>query len=199
MALEQWEIDLRKQLGNKINAKNTETWESQLKNEIKELVPSKKSNTSLMLMILIFLGVVTLCAYDIKTEGSVQNWIQSWFQSPDAPPVVDNPFATEPTTKDVRVKSNYETEIAALRTEIKRVEDGNKTAMDKMATKVQWNADRITLMAVMMNENFLIVRNNADKSHLIFFNRDWTLDQMPHYLQLADEDKEYLNKFVKPQ
>jgi len=56
----------------------------------------------------------------------------------------------------------------------------------------------LSLMGLLLNENFMIVRNNYNKGHLIFFNRDWTLDQMPHYLELTDDDKEYLKKFVKP-
>jgi hypothetical protein len=92
---------------------------------------------------------------------------------------------------------DHDTEIASLRSYIQKIDSENKINLEKLTSKLKWNSDRITLMGIMFNENFLIVRNNHFKGHLIFFNRDWTLDQVPHYVQLSDDDKEYLRKFIK--
>jgi len=190
MALEQWEVDLRRQLEGKIN--NTkpkdQTWEDKLVEDIQTTLPRraekpKDNNTILMIVLLIILGGVMLFAYDSKSGGKVQS-------SEEAGSVQPTPSVSGP--------NNYDAEIASLHTDIQRVDADNKAKLDKLTTKVQWNNDRLTLMGMLLNENFMIVRNNYNKGHLVFFNRDWTLDQMPHYLELSDDDKEYLKKFVKP-
>lgn len=205
MALEKWEIDLRKQLEERINStkpKHGQTWEDKLVEEIEDLpqvqtnraakvVNNKQnSNTVLMLVLLIVLGIATLFAYDSKSGGKIQSWIQSRFSSAPADPSV--PIVTGPTGR------NYDAEIAALRSDIQRLDADQKANNEKLTKKVEWNSHRIVLMGMLMNENFMIVRNNQNKGHLIFFNRDWTIDQMPHYLELSDEDRAYLQKFVKP-
>ena len=208
MALEQWEIDLRKQLEGRINnnkPKNGQTWEDKLVEDIEDLpqvreravqkANDKNNNTLIMLVLLIVLGIATLFAYDSKSGGKIQAWIQARFTSSSAPQNPTGPVIGP--TNPVGPKS-YDAEIAALRADIQRVEADNKANMDKLAAKVKWNGERITLVGMLLNENFMIVRNNYDKGHLIFFNRDWTLDQMPHHLELSDEDRDYLKKFVKP-
>ena len=51
---------------------------------------------------------------------------------------------------------------------------------------------------LLLNENFSMIMKGADASDFIFFNRDWTLDRMPKYIELTEDDKEYLKKFVRP-
>lgn len=183
MALEQWEIDLRRQLEGKINnTKPTQTWED--KSEIQPRRSEKpKDNTLLMLSLLVVLGCALLFAYDSKSGGKIQSL-----------------FSTDSNVlqPSVNVSRNYDAEIASLRSDIQRLDADNSAKSDKLNSKIQWNSDRLTLMGMLLNENFMIVRNNNNKDHLIFFNRDWTLDQMPRYLQLSNDDKEYLKKFVKP-
>lgn len=199
MALEQWEINLRKQLEGKVNqtppGKEPEkgpNWEDKLVQQIQDnpSQPVKKANnTIIMLVLLIVLGLATLFAYDSKNGGKIQNWISSQFSSKEEVGTV------QPQSNG---KRDYDAEIAALRSDIRRVEADNKASVEKLATKVKWNSDRINLMAIMLNENFLILRNGNNKGHMIFFNRDWTLDNMPQYIELSDDDKVYLKKFVKP-
>lgn len=206
--LEQWEIDLRKQLEGRINSnkpKNGQTWEDKLVDEIQDLpqvreraqqkADDKKNNTLLMMVLLIVLGIATLFAYDSKSGGKIQAWIQARFtSSPSAP--IEQP--TGPVIGPTNPSKSYDADIAALRADIQKMDAENKANLDKLSKKVDWNGQRITLMGMVLNENFVIVRNNYNKGHLIFFNRDWTLDQMPHYLELTDEDREYLKKYVKP-
>jgi len=197
MALEQWEIDLRRQLEGKVNnTKPTQTWEEKLVEEIQPLPrntekPKDTNNTIVMLVLLIILGCATLFAYDAKSGGRIQSWFASLGTKSSDEPIVQQPSVSGGP-------NNYDAEIASLRSDIQRIDADNKAKLDKLTTKVQWNSDRLTLMGLLLNENFMIVRNNYNKGHLIFFNRDWTLDQMPHYLELSDDDKEYLKKFVKP-
>jgi hypothetical protein len=196
MALEQWEIDLRRQLEGKVNnTKPKDTWEQKLVEEIQTLPrniekPKDTNNTIVMLVLLIILGVATLFAYDAKSGDKVQSWFASLGTKSSDEPIFQQPSVSGP--------KNYDAEIASLRSDIQKVDADNKVKLDNLTTKVQWNNDRLSLMGLLLNENFMIVRNNYNKGHLIFFNRDWTLDQMPHYLELTDDDKEYLKKFVKP-
>ena len=203
MALEQWEIDLRKQLEERINQPkpaSDNTWEDKLVQDIQG-VPPKKANdkpknnggsTVVMLVLLVVLGIATLFAYDMKNGGAIQNWIMSKFSHNDNTEEIVRPPHNSGGRRD------YDAEIAALRSDLQRIDADTKAKVDKLATKVEWNNQRLTLIGVMLNENFMIMRNNADKGHLIFFNRDWTLDQMPHYLELSDGDRAYLQKYVKP-
>ena len=206
--LEQWEVDLRKQLEERINnnkPKNGQTWEDKLVEEIEDLpqvreraqrrANDKKNNTLIMMVLLIVLGVDMLFAYDSKSGGKIQAWIMARFASssaPEQPGPSIGPGPSTPKTKD------YDAEIAALRGDIQKMDAENKANLDKLSKKVDWNSQRIVLMGMVLNENFMIVRNNYNRGHLIFFNRDWTIDQMPHYLELSDDDREYLKKYVKP-
>ena len=42
-----------------------------------------------------------------------------------------------------------------------------------------------------------MIMNGKDASDFIFFNRDWTLDRMPKYIEMTEDDKEYLKKFIR--
>lgn len=178
MALEQWEKDLRRQLSG-VRTRKLESWENDLLQEIEDVQPRKtKNNTTTFVFCLIMLGIMTLFAYNHKT-----NAISQWWQSTN-----QNIGAVPPLTQSDK-------EIAAIKATVQS--EAEKVA--KLQDKVKFNSQRIALTGMVMNENSIIIRNNYDKNHLIFFNRDWTLDQMPHYLKLSEEDKEYLKKYVKPQ
>jgi hypothetical protein len=52
-------------------------------------------------------------------------------------------------------------------------------------------------MGLLLNENFTMIMNGKDASDFVFFNRDWTLDRMPKYIEMTEDDKEYLKKFIR--
>jgi hypothetical protein len=178
MALEQWEVDLRKQL----EGKNIEK-------------PSGYGDTLLMMTLFVVLGAALLLAYDFKTNGYIQKMFRALVfaeklenTKKEVIPIIEEvaPFIEK------KIPSN---EINKLKEEIKK----NKEFLDKVSSKTQANTDRLSLMGIMMNENFVITRNNYPKEDMIFFNRDWTLNNMPKHISLSEEDKSYLNKYVKPQ
>lgn len=193
MALEQWEKDLRRQLSG-VKAARREQWEDDLVQEIEDVAPrrrnSSKSNTTTFVGCLIMLGILTAFAYDQKS-GAITHWWQTTHQNIAVVP----PLPSKP-------QKSYDADIADLRGAVQKTQAdlaAQQASLTKLESKTKYNAERITLTGMILNENFMIVRNAYDKNHLIFFNRDWTLDQMPHYLQLSDADKEYLKKYVKPQ
>ena len=192
---EQWEIDLRKQLEGKFTPTNNNTeitWEDKLKKEID--VTPKKSNTLLFIILLIFLGLAIIFAYDQKTGGRVETWINSQFDIQNAPVCENMPQEEiEKPRREIKDIKDNDTELLSIKNSIAKLEEANK-ANEELMKKT---SDRVTLMGVLLNENFMIVRNNYDRSHLIFFNRDWTLDRMPSYIKFSEEDREFLKKYTR--
>jgi hypothetical protein len=172
--VEQWEIDLRQQLEGKINYKE-EKEKMETKVNIENLSKKEYMNTFVMLFLLILLAFATVFIYNSKKIKE------------------DNVGIKYPT------KTNYDIQIASLRSDIEKVASDVVSSSNKLNGKIQANNDRLSVMGMLVTENFLIVRNNHDKNDLVFFNRDWTLDKMPKYLRLSDDDKEYLKKFTPNQ
>lgn len=206
--LEQWEIDLRNQLLE--GSQSEREWEERLRNELQD-VPSrkkrkketptikketvvvveknkKKSDGVLGYYLIIFvLLVMSLFIYNQKSGGAITKWFGNRIQiSPEIP-------ASSKPAKPA-IPSDKSADVTQLQTDVAKI----KQDMEVLTSKVKWNSDRITLMGMVLNENFVITGNNYDRSHLIFFNADWTIDKMPKYLELQEKDKEYLKKFVKP-
>lgn len=202
--LEQWEIDLRNQLLE--GSQSEREWEERLRNELQD-VPSrkkrkketptikkenvvvveknkKKSDGVLGYYLIIFvLLAMSLFIYNQKSGGAITKWFGNRIQiSPELP------------ASSKSVPPNKSTDVTQLQVDVAKI----KQDMEVLTSKVKWNSDRITLMGMVLNENFVITGNNYDRSHLIFFNADWTIDKMPKYLELQEKDKEYLKKFVKP-
>ena len=157
--MEQWEIELRKQLGQN--------------NVQKEHVEENKN--ALSLIVLIILGVLTLIAYEKKSSINVKSWVQNQFDT----------ISTKVDDKDLDGMKQQNEEI-------------KKTIVD-LEKKTRWNNDRIFILGLMSNENNLILQNDYDKNHLLFLDKDWKIDQVPHYIQISDEDRDYLKKYMKNQ
>jgi len=175
--MEQWEIDLRKQLEGV--QPRREEWEDKLEREIKDVKPEKKSSVLSYSIMIAFLIAAFLFVYDIKT-GGISNWIKK-----------NKTIVAEPTVPLPPSKSDN----GVLRTELEKMKDDNKRQFDDLNRRVKWNNDRISLLATVQQENFLTIRNGGN--NFIYFNADWTIDRMPQYLELTPEDKEFLNKYLK--
>lgn len=154
MALEQWEIDLRNQLGNKADQPQSKSDEPQSENVF-------------LLMTFVVLSIICLAAYLIKTdyfEGSFED-------------------KAEKIEEKIEEKPKFTSEVS-------------KSDLEKLAAKVKRQDEQISVMGIMMNENFVILRDNEKKSDLIFLNRDWKLKKSPSHIQLDDLDKEFLKNNV---
>lgn len=209
--LEQWEIDLRNHLLE--GSQSEREWEERLRNELRDVPPrrklprkenkptrdnmkqspfaskpKKKQDGYFGYYLVIFILLVAgLFVYNQKTGGAITRWFENRIQIAPDRSVPQNP--TLPT-----MPPDKSSEVAQLQVDVAKI----KQDMDVLTGKVKWNSDRITLMGMILNENFVIMGNNYDRSHLIFFNADWTIDKMPRYLEIQEKDKEYLQKFVKP-
>lgn len=174
MALEQWEKDLRLQL---TGAKSIhESWENDLAHDIAD-APYKKSvknNTNFFAACLIVLTFLILFVYDHKT-GAIQQWLET---------------VSNKSHDDIENLKNI---VSQHQVEL----EGQQQSLEKLQARTKNNTEKINLSGILMNENFTIIRNEADRKQLIFFNRDWTIDKMPQHLSLSDEDKEYLQKYYQ--
>lgn len=184
MATEQWEIELRRQLGKEIpRIENTPII-------IEKKASSFISESLIMMFLLVVLGITLLFAYDYKTDGQIQKLLYSLFTPVMSAKQNESPIEPLPPKPDSQIES-----IIALKEDIQK----SKLTLDGLSSQMRANEEKISLIGIVLNENFLVIRNNLPKDNMIFFNRDWTIDKMPKNITLTEEDKAYLNKFIKPQ
>lgn len=204
MALEQWEIDLRKQLEGTSPKKPApapqpeKNWEEKLRKEINDTPPktsckmkSDKNLIPFVLLICLLLGVF-LFVLNWKT-----GFANNWFGKRDCPTCEEPPPVSTfppPGHGDRELLA----EVRQLRFDIDKMRAENKTKYDELQKKIKWNGDRITLLGMMHNENWLVIRNEGPNStRYLYFNGDWTLSGMPQYLELTPEDRAFLERYQK--
>lgn len=187
MQVEPWEIELRNQLG------------LDKQPELPSVVVSESSSTNgtvFYVLLLVGLALACLYVYDDKTGSHMKNWAMSHFQNrigdelnvKNHDKIIVSP-ESKTTTKDA--------DIAKLRNDLEKIFADNKGKYDEIAAKLNTTSHKVALMGLLLNENFNILDQNKNVGKLMFFNRDWTLDRMPKYIELSEDDIEYLKKFVK--
>jgi len=184
--LEQWEIDLRNQLLEGSESQKEWGASEPLRTRLKKKKPKNFLGYYVIIVILIAMG---LFVYNQKSDGALTSWFVNRIQFAES----ENKVPTRPDFTPMP-PANNSSDIAQLKLDMAKM----KQDMETMSGKLKWDSDRITLMGTLLNENFVIMGNNYDRSDLIFFNADWTIDKMPRYLQIQEKDREYLQKFVKP-
>ena len=192
MALEDWEKELRDQFGDvavSIPAPSAPV-PSPAKAPEAVVVPATGSKTNdsgtwMFMILLVILAVATLWVYDDKTGGKIKSMLLSTFHT-----------KVSPAEKPLEERSDAD--VARLKAEIEKFKQENKTTLDAMQAKLNTNSTKIGLMGLLLNENFTMIMRGADANDFIFFNRDWTLDREPKYIELTEDDKEYLKKLVRP-
>ena len=208
--LEQWEIELRQQLQDvSPDRPKEQTWEDRLREEIRNIQPAppkpqphpkKQNNTWMYVIIIILLAAATLFVYNMKT-GLITNWINSRFNTATTnptPPCNDFPGDGPSTPTPPPAKNNLVVEVQQLRFDLEKMKAENATKYEEMQKKLKWHNDRITLLGMLNNENWLVIRNEGPNSgNFIYFNADWTISRQPQYLQLSAADQEFLERYRK--
>jgi hypothetical protein len=200
MKLEQWEIDLQNQLQriepdviktipevqSEVVVPNIPTsTPKDPEDNVSAPISNDKSSTMQFLLLLVILFVATLFVYDHKTGGKLKTWVLSHFSN-----------RIEKVEKIDNKKPN-DSDLIKLRSDFEKFTSENKTQLDALTNKVGSTRDKVMLMGLLLNENFNIVKQGENKEEMVFFNRDWTLDRMPTHIELSDEDREYLKKYIK--
>ncbi len=207
--LEQWEIDFRQQLQDaSYDVPKGKTWEDKLREEISNIQPApprphhppKQNNTWMFAVVIILLLGAVVFAYNMKT-GAISNWYNSHFRSAPActEPPCDNPFeGPSGPTPPHNPHNELAMQVHQLRIDLDKMKAENATKYEEMQKKLKWNGDRITLLGMLNNENWLVIRNEGpNSSNYIYFNADWTLSRQPQYLQLTQADRDFLERFRK--
>jgi len=201
MKLEPWEIELQNQLGSnfvpevpKIKPVPVESVvsEPEVVSEPNPVVEeSKGPGTWAFLILFTVLALSSLYIYDGKTGGKMKSWVASRFHTvPQEQNLKENKAVEQP-------KLEFEdAEVAKLRTELYKLKNENKSQYDAVMGKLNLVGNKVVLIGLLLNENFNIIRQSANYEDMVFFNRDWTLNKMPKYIDLSDDDREYLRKYV---
>jgi len=198
MKLEPWEIDLQ----NQLNDKSTQipvvpepvVPEPVVVEEPVTLETEQKGPGSWAFLILfLVLSLASLHIYDDKTGGNIKKWAFSFFHNSEA----KAEKTEKPKVQETKPNFNEDAEVAQLRSEVAKIKSLNKAQYDEIMGKLNTVSNKVVLMGLLLNENFNIIGQNINYGDLIYFNRDWTLDKMPKYIELSDEDRDYLRKFIK--
>lgn len=138
----------------------------------------KKSLLSLENLLFVGLFSLATCIYLVynnKTNNSLNKIVESKFQKKEA---------------ESKIESDR---ITLLETRISELEKDNLELKEKQL----WNSQRIGLMGIMLNENFMLLKNNQNKNDFIMLSRDWKISKMPKNLELTELDKEILRQFLE--
>lgn len=149
-------------------------------------VPQTKSNSWMMWPIL----VLALLLFYIVNDKLKYDDVSPKAQIPDASNTAPDLHGSQ---DGFRYRQYPHEEIMRMRAEFVSL----KTKDAELAEQISKNKELISLLGIVQNNNFVIEKNDYDKRHLVFFNSDWTINQMPRYIELSPEDKEYLDKFVR--
>jgi hypothetical protein len=196
MKLEPWEIELQNQLGSNLAPEVPKTIPVPVEPEVvSEPTPvveeTKGPGTWAFLILFTVLALSSLYIYDGKTGGKMKSWATSRFHTV---PQEQKPKENKPVEQP---KVEFEdAEVAKLRTELYKLKNENKAQYDAVMGKLNAVGNKVVLMGLLLNENFNIIRQSANYEDMVFFNKDWTLNKMPKYIDLSDDDREYLRKYV---
>lgn len=155
------------------------------KNDMDEIF--NKKNMPVLLLVALAIVIITWFNYQEKLNNQLSNNMQMPGQITDlnqVPPWYQNqnnnnaPSINNSPTLDKKV------ELLTVGTQ-------------KIWERTKWNTDSLILLSIINNNNSFVLKNNYPKSELIFLNSDWTINKMPTAVQLDDEDKEFLRKFVR--
>lgn len=198
MKLEPWEIELQNQLGTAVVPELPEIKpvpvEPEVVSEPTSVVEENKGpGTWAFLILFTVLGLSSLYIYDDKTGGKMKSWVASRFHTV---PQEQKPPKENKPTEQPKLEIG-DAEVAKLRTELEKLKTENKTQYDAVIGKLNTVGNKVVLMGLLLNENFNIIRQSANYEDMVFFNKDWTLDKMPKYIDLSDDDREYLRKYIK--
>ena len=176
--MEQWEINLRKLLEEKNAVRETRPEKLDVKvSSNSAMKPSSFSDNIMILVALVLLGIIVVFALDHKSGDKLQGLFHA----------------------KLTFFSKNDERIQHLEEETREIHEKFTSLLkeyDRLSSKVEANVSKTNLMGFLLNENFMIIRDNKDKSQFIFFKRDWKLNHMPQFIKLNEEDLQYLQKYI---
>ena len=172
-----------------------ETFEKDLKKELSknEIVAGpyetrrKKSNNktfNLFLSILILIVFIFIVFQNKKDKIDIlkfewENWTQ------EAPEVESRPETKPPLLKDPQIL-DIQSKLNSLQKEY-----------ESLSSESALVRKRNTLLAIINNNNWCVIKNNLNKNDLIYLMGDWKISQYPKHINLSESDREFLKEFVR--
>lgn len=161
-------------------------WEINLRKDLKGVKKKKPESKAISKWIIVLLLLVSFIALiGIKLDLS-----QYWTKKSEITTV-----ESKPEIKPVPPVVNGTKE---LRSELEKIKLENKEKFDDLNVRLSKNIDRVRLLGMMNNENWLVIRNQGPNSEeFIYFNSDWTVNRMPQYLKISPADRMFLRRNKK--
>lgn len=187
MNMEPWELELQDQIRDSKSAAPEPLPKNDpapiLEKAKEPSAPAEGGGSIVFFTLLVILAAVTVLVYDHKTGGKFRSWMASHFSSADQ-------------VEKVEPKRKNEADESRLRDEFDKFVASNKSQIEALQSRVGSIRDKVMLMGLLLNENFNIIKQDESKDEMVFFNSDWTLNKMPTHIDLSDEDRDYLRKYV---
>jgi len=67
----------------------------------------------------------------------------------------------------------------------------------KVEKRSRWNSEMITLISILNNHNLAVAKHGYPRSEYIYLNSDWTIDRIPNRVNLDEEQRAFLRRYVK--
>lgn len=150
---------------------------------------SKKSNSLNLFLFALLLIVFVVIAFQFRKDklqdiNNYWNDWNSWNQVEPRPiPEVE---PNEPKLED-------DPTVLSLQKELDELQE----RYEKISEKNELYQKRMTLLAIINNNNWCVIKNNYSKRDLIYLNGDWTIDQMPKHVEFDKEDEEFIKQFIR--
>lgn len=136
----------------------------------------KKSNDNrplyLMLLLVLALGLGFVIMKNSRT-GQVQQPVAQQVRPPQLYPT--DPNYQQPQTQQNNPDYYYYDRLVRLREDVANLQESNEV----LKTRVQ-------LLGATHNNNWHVYNHNLDKKDLVFFERDWRLNQRPPHIKSTE-------------
>lgn len=154
------------------------------KNDMDEIF--NKKNMPVLLLAAFAIAVITWFNYQEKLNNQLSNNLQLSDQQTDLNQQVPPWYQNNNNSPSINNSPSLDKKVELL-----------TIGTQKIWERTKWNTDAVILLSIINNNNSFVLKNNYPKSELIFLNSDWTINKMPTAVQLDDEDKEFLKKFIR--
>lgn len=162
---------------------------------VNRVLSSVKENNMFVLplfLLICILSIALVSSYNFRKRGDVYAAAPPPVQSPAPNARVLQDYQQDALRHQERMFDQQRSEWQAERSQF---EDQAEVAIRETWGRTKTNRERVTLLGILYNNNMAAMR--AGSRDYIFINPDWTISRYPNHLNLDEEDREFLSKFVK--
>ena len=149
--------------------------------------PAKKYNSLNLFLFVLILVVFVVIAFQFrkdKLQDKNNAWNNSWNSWERVQP--KDPEIEQPQLDIEDIVMSIQKELDEMRQKCESLGKDNDLYQKRM-----------TLLAIIHNNNTCVLRNNYSKRDLIYLNTDWTINEIPKHIEFNKDDKEFIKQFVR--